>query len=102
MVRIHAYGARGCKQHVRGGDHPLGAFDREGGCDFPHDGVDGRVEPEGFADDVLDQCKFLQMLICQGLCNISLQYTSLLSIQLLHNRRLGGQMQHNPRAGHRG
>lgn len=45
----------GGEQDVRGRDHPFGPGDGQRVLDFPHDGMDGRVQAQGLLDHVFGQ-----------------------------------------------
>ena len=74
---------RGGEEDVVRRDDPPGVFNGHGVLDFAHDGMDGRVEAEGFADGVGHEGQFLQVVVREGFAEVGAKGVDLFVVKLI-------------------
>ena len=84
--------AWGGQEDVGGRDDKVGAFDRQGVLDLAHDGVDGRVQAEGFTHDVRVEFEVLEAFVGERGAGIAKNF-KLFFVELFCDCGLGGEVE---------
>jgi hypothetical protein len=88
---------RGSHDSVRSRDDVLGSGDLHGRLDGAHDGVNRGVEAESLLDDGLVKGQLGEVIVGQGR-EIGTELSDLLLVEFLHDLRVLGETEHDPRA----
>lgn len=101
LGEVNGIGARdtgGGEEGVASGNDKLGTGDGHGRCDGAHDGVNGGVQAKSLLDNGLVEGQLGEVFVGQGR-KVGAENTDLFLVELLHDLRVLGETEHDPRAG---